>query len=880
MHLLIDISHFAFIYILSGNYINTFITFKNEEEVKCLTCSCTNCVSPEGDHTTGMSNVNWIQQSEEQNVGFTDQQVDANLGWSIAEDPVECDDIQDGATLQQFLSRPVRIAGQSWSISDAPYTKTTIYPWTGVLTNPRVLKKIANFGFIRANLKIRVLTNASPFYYGAMRLCYQPLPTFKVDSIKSTGVQSLIPYSQRLGFMIRPGVNEAYEMTIPFFYQANKYELAGLHSGGNANELGKIDFVIYAPLRSANSVAAAAVTVDTYAWLEDVELTSYTLAPQSAEVDEYGQGVVSAPATALADSMARLTDVPVIGKFATATEIGARAVAKIAHLFGFTNVPVISDAAPFRSEPFPHMAATDIGYPVEKLTVDSKAELSVAPSALGLSNTDELTISHLAQRESFISSATWSTTNVEDDLLFSARVTPMCYQSTGDVANTYVDMTPTGMLACLYKHWRGDLIYRFDVIASPYHKGRLIISHDPSGTSTSNLMNTSGTTNAVNTQIVDISSTTSFEMRIPYQQALSYALTRTGVNSTFLTSSACPWVSNGAVGWTSQGDLNGHITVRVQTILTAPVAVAPVSILVSVRGADNLEFANPSNPPIYLSTAVAQATEVDDAHEPDKETLGHASSTQRTDRVRMHFGEMTASVRPLLRRMCYLGSIAQGTSGSTYTGGDWIGTYRFRRNPPMFGYDANGLSTAVGLVATGSTFPFNFVNPTPLTWLMPCFVAYRGSINWTFDVNANGRMLSNVSVVRDNNTASFSGFSWFNAASGATSSARNYFYARRSRNGVCGTTLTNQNTQTGVNVAIPNLTQYRFQTTDASTALAGTSSDGSNYESCVLEIKEGSAVIPTEVNVHQYVGAGVDFNLHYFLNVPTWVNYGAMPVSA
>ncbi len=847
--------------------------------MKCLTCSCTSCsVCQPDENATGMSNVNWVRQSTEQTVTFEDQPVGATMGWHIAEDPIEEADAEDSSTLQQFLSRPIRIAGQSWNISDAAYSKVTVYPWTGVLTNPRVLKKLANFGYIRANLKIRVITNASPFYYGAMRVCYQPLPTFKSDSIKSTGVQSLIPYSQRMGFMVRPGANEAYEMTIPFFYQANKYELATLHSGGNANDLGKLDYVIFAPLRSANSVAAAAVTVDTYAWLEDVELTSYTLAPQSNEEDEYGQGVVSAPATAIAAAASQLTRVPVIGKFATATEIGARAVAHIAHLFGFTNVPVIADATPFRSEPFPHMAATDIGYPVEKLTIDSKAELSVAPTALGLDNTDELTISHLAQKESFIASATWSTTNVEDDLIFSARVTPMCYQSTGDVVNTYLDMTPTAMLACLYKHWRGDLIYRFDVIASPYHKGRLLISHDPSGTSTSNVMNTTGTTNAVNTHIVDISTTTSFEMRIPYQQALSYSLTRTGVNSTFLTAAACPWVTNGAVTFTNQGDLNGHISVRVQTILTAPVAVAPVNVLVSVRGADNLEFANPSNPPIYLSTALAQSEEVDEAHDANADVLGSTGSAQRSDRVRMHFGEMTASVRPLLRRMCYLGSIAQGASGTTYTGGDWLSTYRFRRNPPMFGYDPYGLSTAPGLVATGSSFPFNYVNPVPLTWIMPCFVAYRGSINWSFDVNANGKMLANVSVVRDNNVANFSGVSIFNAASGASTTARNYFYARRSRNAVCGTTLTNQNTQTGVNVAIPNMTQYRFQTTDASTALPGSSLDGSQYESCVLEIKDGSTVNPNEVNIHQYVGAGVDFNLHYFLNVPTWVNYGAMPV--
>ena len=842
--------------------------------MKCLTCGCTS--SDSLGQATGMSNANWVQQSAEQTVAFDDS-LEASVGWKIvADDVAECDE-ESTASLQDYLSRPVRIATRLWNISDAAYSKVTVYPWTAYLTNPRVLKKLANFAYIRGNLKIRVLTNASPFYYGAMRVCYQPLPTFKPDTIQSTGLQACIPYSQRAGFLVRPGNNEAYEMTLPFFYQANKYDLTSVLTGGNANELGKLDYVIYSALQSANSVASVGVTVDTYAWLEDVELSSYTVVPQSAEVDEYGEGVVSKPATAIAAAASTLRDVPVIGKFATATEIGARAVAHMARLFGYTNVPVISDAAPFRSEPFPHMAATDIGYPVEKLTVDAKAELSVHPNALGLPAADELSVANLVGRESFITSVPWSTTNVEDDLLFSAKVTPLNYSSTGDTVNTQIDMTPAAMVACLYKHWRGDLVYRFDVIASPYHKGRLIVSHDPTGTTGTNIMNTTSTTNAVNTHIIDLAETTSFELRVPYQQPTSYVLTRAGVNSSFLAASARPWTVGGATSVLAEGDINGYITLRVQTVLTAPVAVAPVNILVSVRGADNLEFANPSNPPIYLSTFAAQSSEFDEAHSATTSTLGHAASSQMSQRVRLHFGESVACLRPLLRRMCYHSSVPISSNGNSYTGGDWILQYRFRRLPPLFGYDPYGIYLAQGLVTPASSFPFNYANMTPLTWIMPAFVAYRGSMNWTFDVTAAGKLLSNVSVIRDNNNTSATGISLYNVTSTATSSARAQLYGRRSRNTACGTTLTNMNTQTGVNVSVPNMTQYRFQTTNLATANTGSDLDGALREACALEIKESNSINPYEINIEGYVGAGTDFNLHYFLNVPTWLNYGTYP---
>jgi len=846
--------------------------------VKCLTCSCTSCDADDACHATGMSNVNWVQQSAEETVNFVDNEIEANLGWKIADTALQTDDEQTGADIQQFLARPVRIATRNWAISDAAYTKVTVYPWQAFLSNARVVKKIANFAYLRGNLKIRVLCNASPFYYGAMRVCYQPLPGFRPETILSTGQQSLIPLSQRAGFMIRPGQNESYVMSLPFFLPTNKLDVAAILNGGSAaSDMGKLDYVIFAALQSANSVASATVTVDTYAWLEDVELTSYTLAPQSAEQDEYGEGVVSKPATALATLAANYKNTPGIGKFATATEIGARAVANIARLFGYTNVPVVSDTQPYKPEPFPHFAAADVGYPLDKLTLDSKAELSVQPMALGMSPEDEMSVSTIAGRDSFIAAVPWATTGLEDDLLFSTRVTPVNYSSTGDNVNTIIDMTPASMLACAHKSWRGDLIYTFDVIASPYHKGRLIISHDPSGTSSSNILTTAATTNAVLTSIVDISETTKFEMRVPYQQPTTYAYTRAGGNSTFLVAANKPWAVGGTpVTFTSNGDCNGHLTIRIQTVLSAPVAVAPVTVLVSVRAAENFELANPCNPPVYLSNFVAQAEEIDLAHDVDTVTPRVTIPARSIERNRMHYGEAVASIRPLLRRMSYLGAVTPGPNGGSASTTDWLVQYRFRRMPPSFGYDPNGLNSAVGLVATGSTFSFNFVNPVPLTWFMSAFVAYRGSINWSFDVNANGKTLSNISVIRDPSASGTTQIATTTAGS-TSGNQRVRLYSRNSRNTFGGTTLTHQLTQAGVNVSLPNMTQYKFQSTDLTLSHTGTSADGSNYELMYLEVKDEPSIVPSDVIIHEYVGAGADFNLHYFLNVPSWYNYGSYP---
>ena len=51
--------------------------------------------------------------------------------------------------------------------------------------------------------------------------------------------------------------------------------------------------------------------------------------------------------------------------------------------------------------------------------------------------------------------------------------------------------------------------------------------------------------------------------------------------------------------------------------------------------------------------------------------------------------------------------------------------------------------------------------------------------------------------------------------------------------------------------------------------------DGSNLDTCALTILDNQ--IPAYTQLHRYVGAGTDFNLHFFLNVPSLVCYASIP---
>lgn len=798
-----------------------------------------------------------------ENTQFLDEAEGLRVGVDVAYDGISAMDQTEAVDLAKFLSRPVRIASFTWNETDAVGTAHTYSPWNLFFNDARVKYKVNNFAFIQCKLKLKVLINASPFYYGAMLGAYAPaIGVTPTTIVNDSGTRYFIPYSQRPRMWIFPQGSKADEMTLPFFWNKN---WLNIQSASELTNMGQISFFNFTALASANGVTGAGVTVQVYAWAEDVKLSgpSVGLAMQS---DEYGTGVVSAPASAIASGAKWFENIPIIGRFATATRLGASAVSSIASLFGWTNVPVISDIMPYRPSAFPQLASTTIGFPAEKLTVDPKNELTVDPSVLGISPDDELVISTLAGKESYLCTATWATTNSVDDILFSSTVCPGLYDNdNGTYPKAY--LTPMCWLAQLFKNWRGDIIFRFKFVATPFHKGRVRISFDPSGYSGENIISDAVSQNVVMTQIIDLGEESDVEVRLPYQQATAFLQCRDDV-----TAAQIQWSTSTSPSFLHDPSFdNGTITLRVQTQLTAPVATAPVPVLVFVRAAENIEFADPCAPgnfsvysiqsDVYGSPTTVHAGQPADPH---------------AERYLVNFGERIVSLRQLLRRQSLLNTL--GDSADT-TDAYRILKYRFNRYPLYFGYDPNGINSAKGIAVPGSNFPFNFCNTTPYNWLAPAFVAQRGSMQWTFNVDTTNQV-RHVRVYRDNQTTTAGALTTAALASKGTQSAQASFFVQNTTSGASGQALTNQYTNAGLTVQLPNYTRFRWQTTNPANTTVLSSADGMAYDAHALEI---STAPSSEQNsaasqvVWCYVGAGTDFGLYFFLNVPTLYVFTGYP---
>ncbi len=318
----------------------------------------------QGDEEVAMESIDLTAESTtEQNVSFLDASAGATVTSASSTSPVAKVDGTNDLSLGEFLSRPTLIDSVTWASTDLSGSFSSMKPWYLFLNDVRIKKKIDNFAFIRGRLHIKTILNGTPFQYGLMRVCYHPLEGVVANKARDATLgDELSPYSQMPGFYIRPTDSSGGEMTLPFFYHKNWLDLT---SASDVQNFGTIHQVIYAPLDIAVTGGTTTVTVQTYAWLTDVELMG-TTCRLSLQGDEYIQGPISSVATSVANAAKALVKTPVIGKFARATELGFRAAGQIASLFGFTNVPVIEPVHGFHPMNAPMLASAGIGTAVQK----------------------------------------------------------------------------------------------------------------------------------------------------------------------------------------------------------------------------------------------------------------------------------------------------------------------------------------------------------------------------------------------------------------------------------------------------------------------------------------------------------------------------------
>jgi hypothetical protein len=777
-------------------------------------------------------------------------------------------DCDESGKLGDFLNRPVAINTFSWVEGSTPFVQTTFTPWSLYFNTPSIRNKISNYARIRCKLKLKFVVNASPFYYGAMRVCYCPLTGGVMDNV-STQIEQ-IKMSQMPGGFLYPADMTSFEMELPFLWPGSWLDLGELD---NFTQMGRISYILYSVLQSANGVPTTNATITCYAWAEDVELAGLT-SGLVLQADEYtSSGVISGPASTVASIAGKLRTAPVIGPFARATEIGAKAVGGIASLFGYSNPPVIDDAKPVVIKSFHAMASVETSIPSDKLAVDPKNEITIDKVSVGASADDPLIITKFCGHESWVTGSLWTEAYAPGTQLLAFPVTPRLYASAASAgSSTIYSETPMCHASAMFLYWRGSIHYKLKFVKSRYHTGRVQISWDPSGTPGTNSETTTMT------RIVDLQTESEMEFSIPYKSA-----------NPWLTTNGDPNVWANTTGGTvtyMPSQYNGVVKITVLNELTGPAASQSIDVLLFARVGADFKLSSPSELPDFTPLQIQSLELVN---------IDAGAKDDNTNSVTV--GEDVVSLRQLLHRSSYwhtqpLGNplSAAGVYQTTnlYTNNNYIP--RFPLEP---GFSNNSLNFAVQPVAATNA-PYQYSPNHPLNWLGNCFAGYRGGIVHHYNVITNGAALvDSLKAEHDPRSWILTGgsqarnrFSIANTTASPSTLARSMVTTtssvKRTIFGQRGMALTNTNTQTALSVVSPQYSRYKFKT-----AYVGSLNtpmrdrvDSLTFELDSLRItslsRAGSPSSGTDAGwpmLEIYMAGAVDFDLIYFICVPTYFSF-------
>lgn len=580
----------------------------------------------------------------------------------------------------------------------------------------------------------------------------------------------------------------------------------------------------------------------------------------SNNTNEYaGDGIVSGTATAIAKVAGSLEAVPFLQPFAMATRVGASAVSGIAKIFGFSRPMVVDNPHLYKMQVFGNMAATDMPENVAKLTVDSKQEITIDPRTVGLGDTDELVLDYLTQKETFLTQFPWQVTQTPHDFLWGCNVTPMLEH----IENTdTVYPTALSFASVPFKHWSGTLKYRFQVVCSGFHHGRLLIQYDPV---TTNVGGPLVNTNVAYSRIVDIGDERDFTLDIGWAQPQPYK--RTDWNRL----QGARYTSDHIIVLQRQEEFdNGILTVKVLNELTAPTDTADIYINVYVSAGEDFELRNPISKSFeqltYLpvvpeqSTFQAQSDEqaVDSSPQennpepgPSEDFVGQPEISMGELKSQVFFGEAIESFRTLLRRYNFL----QYVPFQKLDEAEACYQYLQYATPPSRGFG--------GPFTTISGNNFNYCKMTLFNYLAPAYLGYRGSLRYKHV--AHGTHTGWVERAFDLPGPQYQTTEIVHSDASIAAAS----YSAMKTNANAGTQVYDLTTMPGMEIEYPFQQGKRFAFSSFINANGiGSTRDETSRITNRVSLLGDSWDDTTPVGISQYVSVGEDFNLFYFINAP------------
>lgn len=561
-----------------------------------------------------------------------------------------------------FLEKPQVVQSGNFTSTDTvssfpqvafPFFYSTIPLW---------VQKISGYLGIRMDLSFRLVVNATRFQQGRYMLLWKPFGGANSSTTKNVGimaghVMTLVQRTQMPHAEIDINCDTEIQFDIPFSNVYNFCHVRSITSGTQFNSLGAIQIYPYEVLSAVAGQLSCGYTL--YVSAKNVELIAVAV-PQSgrfnttrrgknetnSEQESANMGPISSIMTKVSAATSILTQVPLISSYAKTVGWMSDIIGNTAAVFGYSRPINLEHANRVTKEIFPYFASVDGPDNSFPLALSYKNELA---SMTGISPTDldEMDFSFLATIPTWSRTIKWlpAITHPTGTLLSSFAVSPLGAGVPTTTVNTQnvAHFAPHQFLASRFRYWRGTMVYKFKIVKTEFHSGRLSFSFSPFTFVQAGTVQTYANLPYIHREIVDIRIDNEIILKVPF------------VSDT-------PWKNN---IFGNNLDATGFFAVHVVDPLIAPDTVTQsVSIILEVCMGPDAEFATPTeslfNTPFYSSAPQMGKIDSIPLVQPNScneinTNLG-AMSTLDDPLINtsLCIGEKITSLRKYLRRPCPL----------------------------------------------------------------------------------------------------------------------------------------------------------------------------------------------------------------------------------
>jgi len=305
------------------------------------------------------------------------------------------------------------------------------------------------------------------------------------------------------------------------------------------------------------------------------------------------------------------------------------------------------------------------------LALDARNQVEI-PHYVSHTREDEMCIAYLAQKYTFLGRFKWKTADVSDTIVFNVPnvpdycVTTENYNHTGKFNISVGYNTMLSYLSGMFAFWRGALRYKFKVVKSPFHTGRLRVDLVPGYTGSGDYVR-----EKVYSQIIDIRETNEFEIEVPFKWN-------------------APWKRLAILPRVNKYELTPTaLFVRVLNPLrNGGQSANQVELLVEVAAGKDFQFAYP-----IIKNGIRVLNQRYVGAQPDNAQSGEiiSSSSASYDANSLGVGEVVTSLRQVLKRYVSIPKTCIESNGENHL----IAAFGVsHQGPDGIDYDSTVLTTA------------------------------------------------------------------------------------------------------------------------------------------------------------------------------------------